>query len=98
MLVHGSYFYTQGDADFICNWLGNQKWTDDLEWYGSEAYQKVGTVDLKLGEDGKKIGEVKSSGNLTFMRIHAAGHMVPFDQPEAGLDFLNRWIFGEWAS
>ncbi|KAG8528891.1 uncharacterized protein KY384_006580 [Bacidia gigantensis] len=86
-----------GDADFICNWLGNQKWTDDLEWYGSEAYGKVGVTDLKLGGSGKKIGEVKSSGNLTFMRIHAAGHMVPLDQPEAGLDFFNRWIYGEWT-
>ncbi len=52
--------------------------------------------DLKFGGDGEKIGEVKSSGNFTFMRIHAAGHMVPLDQPEAGLDFFNRWLSGEW--
>ncbi len=42
------------------------------------------------------MGEVKSSGNLTFMRIHGAGHMVPLDQPEASLDFFNRWLGGEW--
>lgn len=30
------------------------------------------------------------------MRLHAGGHMVPFDQPEASLDMLNRWISGEW--
>ncbi|KAL9129473.1 MAG: hypothetical protein Q9217_002069 [Psora testacea] len=86
-----------GDADYICNWLGNNKWTDELDWYGSEEYGKVGRTDLKLGGAGEKIGEVKSSGNLTFMRIHAAGHMVPLDQPENSLDFFNRWLSGEWA-
>jgi cathepsin A (carboxypeptidase C) len=49
---------------------------------------------LKL--DGKKFGEVKSSGNFTFMDVFAAGHMVPMDQPEASLDFYNRWLGGEW--
>lgn len=52
---------------------------------------------MKIGDYGEKIGEVKSHGNLTFMRIHAAGHMVPHDQPEAAQEFFNRWIGGEWA-
>lgn len=85
-----------GDADFICNWLGNQAWTEALEWPGQEAYNKIDLEPLKLGAEGKKIGEVKSSGNLTFVRLHAAGHMVPLDQPEASLEFFNRWIYGEW--
>ena len=46
--------------------------------------------------EGTKIGQVKSSGNFTFMRLHAGGHMVPLDQPEASLEFFNRWIGGEW--
>ena len=86
----------QGDADFICNWLGNQGWTEALPWPGKKSFNKAGLEDLKLGGDGEKVGEVKSSGNLTFMRLHAAGHMVPLDQPEASLEFFNRWISGEW--
>lgn len=87
-----------GDADFICNWLGNKAWTDALEWPGHEGFKKAKTVDLRIdGEkSGRKIGEVKSHGNFTFMRIHAAGHMVPLDQPEASLEFFNRWIMKEW--
>jgi len=50
--------------------------------------------DLKA--NGKKTGTVKSSGNFTFMDIFGAGHMVPMDQPEASIDFLNRWLGGEW--
>ncbi|EKG12582.1 Peptidase S10 serine carboxypeptidase [Macrophomina phaseolina MS6] len=85
-----------GDADFICNWLGNKAWSEALEWPGQKAYAPLPLEDLKLGGDGKKIGEVKSSGNFTFLRLHAGGHMVPYDQPEASLDALNRWLGGEW--
>lgn len=88
----------QGDADFICNWLGNYAWTEALDWPGKAAYNQVDMTPLRVGGEGEKYGEVKSSGNLTFMRIHAAGHMVPLDQPEGGLDFFNRWLHGEWSA
>ncbi|KZF24094.1 carboxypeptidase Y-like protein A [Xylona heveae TC161] len=87
-----------GDADYICNWLGNKAWTEALEWPGKAAYNKVALGDLSLSDDGSKIGQVKSSGNFTFIRLHAGGHMVPFDQPEASLDMLNRWLDGEWVA
>jgi len=86
-----------GDADFICNWLGNLAWTDELEWPGQKAYAKAPLEDLTLAADGSKIGAVKSSGNFTFMRLHAGGHMVPHDQPLASLDMVNRWLAGEWV-
>ena len=85
-----------GDADYICNWLGNHAWTEALEWPGQKEFNDVQLEDLKLGGVGDKTGQVKSHGNFTFMRVHGAGHMVPLDQPEASLDFLNRWILGEW--
>ncbi|KAL8995026.1 MAG: hypothetical protein Q9169_005174 [Polycauliona sp. 2 TL-2023] len=92
-----------GDADFICNALGNHAWTEALEWPGQKAFRSVPLDDLALTADyspelkeGTKIGQVKSSGNFTFMSLHAAGHMVPLDQPEASLEFFNRWIGGEW--
>ncbi|KAK7182572.1 hypothetical protein DPSP01_012575 [Paraphaeosphaeria sporulosa] len=87
-----------GDADYICNWLGNKAWTEALEWPGQKDYVKAEFKDLKLGGDGKKTGQVKSSGNFTFMRLHAGGHMVPYDQPESSADMLSRWLSGEfWA-
>ncbi|MCJ1318181.1 hypothetical protein MMC15_003509 [Xylographa vitiligo] len=85
-----------GDADFICNWLGNEAWTEALEWPGKAAYNKVDRSFLKLDGDGASIGEIKTSGNFTFMRIYGAGHMVPYDQPVSSLEFFNRWIGGEW--
>ncbi|KMU79375.1 carboxypeptidase Y [Coccidioides immitis RMSCC 3703] len=88
-----------GDADFICNWLGNQAWTDALEWSGREKFAKAELKDLTIVDNenkGKNIGKVKSYGNFTFMRLFGGGHMVPLDQPEASLEFFNRWLGGEW--
>ncbi|KAF2461811.1 Alpha/Beta hydrolase protein [Lineolata rhizophorae] len=85
-----------GDADYICNWLGNKAWTEALEWSGQPDFKAAKMKDLRLGGDGDDIGAVKSAGNFTFLRIHAAGHMVPFDQSEASLDMFNRWLGGEW--
>ncbi|KAF1348065.1 carboxypeptidase Y-like protein A [Delphinella strobiligena] len=86
-----------GDADFICNWLGNLAWTKALEWPGQKAYNKAPYEDLSLlGDKKSKIGSIQSSGNFTFVRLHAGGHMVPYDQPEASLEMVNRWISGEW--
>ncbi|KAH8752144.1 putative carboxypeptidase Y like protein A [Hyaloscypha finlandica] len=84
-----------GDADFICNWLGNQAWTEALEWPGQKDFNKASIKDIKL-DNGDKYGKIKNSGNFTFLQIFGAGHMVPMDQPEASLDFLNRWVGGEW--
>lgn len=87
-----------GDADFICNWLGNKAWAEALEWPGHANFSAAQMSDLKLAgsKSGRKIGQVKSEGNFTFMRLFGGGHMVPLDQPEASLDFFNRWIWKEW--
>jgi carboxypeptidase C (cathepsin A) len=34
---------------------------------------------------GKKYGEFKTSGNLSWLRVYGAGHEVPAYQPEAAL-------------
>jgi len=84
-----------GDADYICNWLGNQAWSNELDWPGREKFAKAEIKDLIVDE--AKYGKVKTSGNFTFMQIFQAGHMVPFDRPKPSLDFYNRWIGGEWT-
>lgn len=32
--------------------------------------------------------------NFAFLRVYEAGHMVPYDQPEHSLEFINTWIHG----
>ncbi|KAK5107518.1 hypothetical protein LTR62_001048 [Meristemomyces frigidus] len=86
-----------GDADFICNWLGNLAWTQALEWPGQKAYVGAEMKNLTLLEsDSTQIGSVKSGANFTYVRLHGGGHMIPYDQPVASLDMLYRWLGGEW--
>ena len=85
-----------GDADFICNWLGNQAWTEALEWPGKAGFNKEHLSPYMLKD--KEVGVTKSYGNFTFLRLYQAGHMVPYNQPEASLQMLNEWIGGKfWA-
>lgn len=35
------------------------------------------------------------AGLLTYLQVYDAGHMIPYDQPEAALSYFNRWIANE---
>lgn len=98
LLAKISVLIYAGDADYICNWLGNRAWVKALEWPGKAAFNKAPAQPLKLGGSGKEYGNVYHSGNLNFMQIFGAGHSVPLDQPVAAVDFFNRWIWGEWKN
>ncbi|PGG98843.1 cathepsin A (carboxypeptidase C) [Blastomyces parvus] len=90
-----------GDADFICNWLGNKAWAEALEYPDHANFAAAELKNLTIVDNtskGKVIGQVKSAGNFTFMRLYGGGHMVPLDQPEASLEFFNRWLNGEWSA
>ncbi|KAI9490418.1 Alpha/Beta hydrolase protein [Zychaea mexicana] len=79
-----------GDADFICNWIGNKAWTLELEWSDREAWRQAEDVEWN------QVGQIRSSpdGRFAFLRVYGAGHMVPEDQPQNSLAFFNGWIHG----
>ncbi|RKO96338.1 peptidase S10, serine carboxypeptidase, partial [Caulochytrium protostelioides] len=81
-----------GDADYICNWIGNKAWIRALEWSGQDEFENAEDVDWKVGRTGKVGGKVRAHENLTFLQIYEAGHMVPYDQPEAGAEMIETWI------
>ncbi|KAG9119287.1 hypothetical protein FRC07_005743 [Ceratobasidium sp. 392] len=82
-----------GTYDYICNWVGNQKWTRSLDWTGSIAY--AAAEDREWTVESKVAGIARSAHGLTFATINAAGHMVPYDKPKEALVMLNRWLNGE---
>lgn len=84
-----------GDKDFICNWLGNEAWTEVLPWGEAEGFQSAKSHPWKVGAN--KAGKVKNHKNFTFLRVYEAGHMVPYDQPENSLDFFNEWLGGNFG-
>ncbi|RKP32678.1 hypothetical protein METBISCDRAFT_29544 [Metschnikowia bicuspidata] len=84
-----------GDKDFICNWLGNQAWTEALPWSGHKNFSAAPLRDWKVGN--RVAGKVKNHKHFTFLRVFEAGHMVPYDQPENSLAMVNSWIAGDYA-
>ncbi|KAI9317596.1 Alpha/Beta hydrolase protein [Dichotomocladium elegans] len=81
-----------GDMDWICNWYGNKAWSLDLSWHGQAGYRAAPDQPWYILDTNEHAGEVRSYGNLTFLRIFDAGHMVPYDQPANALDFFSRWL------
>jgi len=58
---------------------------NNLDWKNAEDFRKA---EMKKGTH----GEYKIFKNFSFYRVYDAGHMVPMDQPEAGLEMLNHFI------
>ena len=80
-------------------WLGNQAWTRAMEWPGKAAFNQAKLVPWTAGnmvvEDAAPAGELWSAANFSFLRVYAAGHMVPLDQPKASLAMLNAFTSGK---
>jgi carboxypeptidase C (cathepsin A) len=99
-----------GAYDWICNWVGNEKWTLALEWTGQEEFAKQELRDWKV--DGDVAGKTRSAGKFTFATVAGAGHMVrltfaisegnddlcrvqvPYDKPKEALELVKRWLAG----
>ncbi len=75
-----------GDADYNCNWLGGEVIAEQVQ---HEGFDQAGYADLKTS-DGVAHGQVKQSGQFSFVRIYESGHEVPFYQPLAALEMFER--------
>ncbi|KZT70196.1 serine carboxypeptidase [Daedalea quercina L-15889] len=78
-----------GAYDFICNWIGNERMTLNLEWTGQSEFVAQPLREWKV--DGAVAGLTRSVGPLTFATIYGAGHMVPHDMPKESLELVKRW-------
>lgn len=91
LVDQGVYFVMyNGDADYNCNWLGNQVVAENI---GAPGYSSAGFENIKT-TDGIVHGVVKQSDNFAFARIYEAGHEVPFYQPVVALEMFDRVING----
>ncbi|KAL9109697.1 MAG: hypothetical protein Q9227_005735 [Pyrenula ochraceoflavens] len=80
-----------GDADYICNWVGVEAVADLVE---APGFSRAGYANIQTS-DGKTHGQVKQANNFSFVRIYQAGHEVPFYQPVAALEMFERSIAGK---
>lgn len=81
-----------GDLDSVCDWIGQENWLKSMVWTGQEAFNNAATIDWKSFATKTAAGTIKKAGNLTWVRVFEAGHLVPTDQPEHALEMINAWI------
>ncbi|KZT24355.1 serine carboxypeptidase [Neolentinus lepideus HHB14362 ss-1] len=79
-----------GTYDWICNWVGNERWTLALDWSGKEEFVSQSLREWKV--NGEVAGMTRSAKGFTFATIDGAGHMVPYDKPWESLEMVNRWL------
>ncbi|GJE97829.1 serine carboxypeptidase [Phanerochaete sordida] len=88
-----------GNADMGCNFMGNEAWVSQLPGRYHDEFAASTSEKWTVLTSGRVAGEVRTAGsngfdagNVTFVQIYEAGHMAPFDQPEATFDLFTRWI------
>ncbi|EDN07998.1 hypothetical protein HCAG_04508 [Histoplasma mississippiense (nom. inval.)] len=83
-----------GDRDFACNWMGGEAVSLAIDYVDSENFRAAGYADIRVN-DTFNVGQVRQYGNLSFSRVHQAGHQVPSYHPEGSLMIFNRVLFNK---
>ena len=79
-------------VDAACNALGQSRWVEQLPSVFHKGYTQTPTITWRAESTGEVVGTVRTiggdgttAGNITFVTIHEAGHMVPYDKPKESL-------------
>ncbi|KAM3137794.1 hypothetical protein pb186bvf_010044 [Paramecium bursaria] len=81
-----------GQNDLICSGPGTSRWTYQLTHNNTSEFQKLDFEPIRLVKDGTVVGYKKQAGNLWYWTINNAGHLVPYDQPEAALYLVKTFV------
>ena len=84
-----------GQLDIIIAVPLTMEWVGQLEWVGADELHKATRTVWKVDPTDREVaGYVKMANNNRFFlaTVRNAGHMVPYDQPRAMLDLLERFL------
>lgn len=73
-----------GDADWICNWLGNYGVANAVDYPGHSQFSAKRLAPYTV--NGTQKGQFKTVDNFSFLKVHAAGHEVPYYREFQRLD------------
>ncbi|CAF0818939.1 unnamed protein product [Adineta ricciae] len=84
-----------GQLDVIIAVPLTMEWIGQLVWSGTDELRQAPRKIWKVADSDPEIaGYIKTANNNRFFlaTIRNAGHMVPYDQPRASLDLLERFL------
>ncbi|KAK8864746.1 hypothetical protein IAR55_002002 [Kwoniella newhampshirensis] len=90
----------EGMVDFICNYLGVREIMAKLPNYERQAtFNKLNLSDWAVGGGNKSCGAYKClagrherEGNLCYVEIEGAGHVLSLDKPREGSLMISQWL------
>lgn len=84
-----------GQLDIIIAVPLTMAWVSELTWSGRDELAAAPRTVWKVADSDTEVaGYVKTANNNRFFlaMVRNAGHMVPYDQPRAALDLLERFF------
>ncbi|CAF3757089.1 unnamed protein product [Rotaria magnacalcarata] len=84
-----------GQLDIIIAVPLTMEWVNQLNWIGTNELRQAHRIVWKVADNDPEIaGYMKTANNDRFFlaTIRNAGHMVPYDQPRAMLNLLERFL------
>ncbi|PLB52231.1 putative carboxypeptidase S1 [Aspergillus steynii IBT 23096] len=79
-----------GDADWICNWIGNYDVANAVEFDGQDEFKGKSLKPYTV--NGTEKGTFKTVDNFSFLRVYEAGHEVPYYQPEVSFQAFKQTL------
>jgi vitellogenic carboxypeptidase-like protein len=79
-----------GQEDYVVNTAGVLNYVNNLQWAGSEEWRRTSKQVWRI--DGEVSGWAKVAGNLWFVLVNRAGHLVPTDNPRSAFSMFGHFI------
>jgi len=89
--------FFNGMLDLICNHVGNEVLLEELNWDSRSNWMQAPRYSWTASSQNPAMGVsgyVKEYGPLVFLKVKGAGHMVPMDLPDIGLDMMKTFMYG----
>ncbi|KAJ0409681.1 hypothetical protein ATCC90586_007470 [Pythium insidiosum] len=85
-----------GDVDMVCDFIGGS-WAVESLQLPRRSPRSIWTVASDDGGDEQTAGFVEDYGNLTFLTVKGAGHLVPMWKPRESKVMLDRFVLDNEA-
>ena len=79
-----------GQDDYVVNTAGVLQYLNSLAWEGTASWKRAKKEKWTIYGEVK--GWAKVSGNLWFVLVNKAGHLVPTDQPASAFNMLGKYL------
>lgn len=82
-----------GQDDYVINTAGVLNYLNSLTWEGIANWKRARKQVWSINNEIR--GWAKTSGNLWFVLVNKAGHLVPTDQPESAFIMFGHFLRDE---